>query len=161
MRKLPVFQSEFDEFKKSLSDLCTAVNRPFNDDLCRVFWEDLKSIPLGQVQFRAKLLRATGKTKFTSNDLRPPPEEKPVETGPSGPSVMDQLNDFVIKNFPLTERQVGSPWQYLGEEFDAPGVDGKMRRNHGVNITGVVVPADGNAPSYRVMVQDMSLGRVA
>lgn len=72
-----MYQSDFDEFKKTLSDLCVAVNRPFNDELSRVFWEDLKHMHLSAVRERAKYLRAAGKTRFTSNDLRPEPEKAP------------------------------------------------------------------------------------
>jgi hypothetical protein len=69
-----MYPADYDDFKKTIADLCTAVNRPFNDDLARVFWEDLKHSHLSQVRERAKYLRACGKTRFTSNDLRPEPE---------------------------------------------------------------------------------------
>jgi hypothetical protein len=156
-----MYQVEFDEFKKTLSDLCTSVNRPFNDDLCRVFWEDLKGFPLKQIQFRAKLLRATGKMKFTAGDLKPEPEEKPIDSGPSGPAAHEILAEYVIKNYPLTAAQIRTPWQYFGDQFNAPGLDGKMRTNHGVNITGVIVPPDGDKQGYRVTLRDMQLGEVA
>jgi hypothetical protein len=66
-----MYQTDYDDFKKTIADLCVAVNRPFNDDLARVFWEDLKGCHLSAVKERSKYLRACGKTRFTSNDLRP------------------------------------------------------------------------------------------
>ena len=155
-----MYQTDFDDFKKTLTDLCVSVNRPINDDLVRVFWDDLKNVPLAKIQFRAKLLRTTGKTKFTSNDLRPEPEElhRPVQ---DGPSVQDRLTAFVLKNYSLTFTQLRSPWTFIGKQFDAPDLNGKMRHNHGCEITGVVIPADGESPSYRIMVEDMQMGRAA
>lgn len=70
-----MYQADYDEFKKTLSDLCVAVNRPFNDDLARVFWEDLKGAHLSAVKERAKFLRACGKSRFTSQDLKPEPDK--------------------------------------------------------------------------------------
>lgn len=66
-----MYSAEFDTFKQTLTDLCVAVNRPCNDDLVRVFWEDLRPHSLHQVQERCRNLRREGKTKFTSADLRP------------------------------------------------------------------------------------------
>jgi hypothetical protein len=66
-----MYTAEFDAFKQTLTDLCVAVNRPVNDDLVRVFWEDLRPCPLHQVQEHAGRLRREGKTRFTSADLRP------------------------------------------------------------------------------------------
>jgi hypothetical protein len=156
-----VYQTDFDAFKKTVNDLCVSVNRPFNDDLVRVFWDDLKAVPLGQVQFRAKLLRTTGKTKFTSNDLRPEPEavvHRPVD---GGPTVEDRLTAFVLRNYSLTPAQLRGPWSFLGKFFDGLDPSGKMRHNHGCEVTGVVIPADGDSPSRRVMVEDMQLDAAA
>jgi hypothetical protein len=66
-----MYAAEFDAFKQTLTDLCVAVNRPVNDDLVRVFWDDLRTCPLNQVQEHAGKLRREGKTRFTSADLRP------------------------------------------------------------------------------------------
>jgi hypothetical protein len=66
-----MYNAEYDTFKQTLTDLCIAVNRPYNDDLMRVFWEDLRPCPLPQIQEHAKRLRAEGKKQFTSADLRP------------------------------------------------------------------------------------------
>ena len=74
----------------------------------------------------------------------------------SGPSIMERLIDFVIRTKPLTRNQQRG-WTFVGQEFDSPGLDGKMRHRHGVNITGIVIPPDGDSPGYRVMLADLDL----
>jgi hypothetical protein len=71
------------------------------------------------------------------------------------PANHEALSDFVLRHRTLTPNQLRMPWTYIGRMFDAPGLDGKIRHNHGVEITGVVIPADGEHPGYRVMVTDM------
>jgi hypothetical protein len=66
-----MYNAEFDTFRQTLTDLCVAVNRPVNDDLVRVFWEDLRPYSLPQIQERCRNLRRDGTTKFTSAHLRP------------------------------------------------------------------------------------------
>jgi len=65
-----MYAAEFDAFKQTLTDLCVSVNRPVNDDLVRVFWDDLRPCSLMQIQEHAKRLRREGKTRFTASDLR-------------------------------------------------------------------------------------------
>lgn len=72
-----MYSAEYDSFKQALTDLCIAVNRPYSDDLVRVFWEDLRDFRLGEIQTQAAKIRSEGKTKFTSADLRPPAQPKP------------------------------------------------------------------------------------
>lgn len=67
-----MYNAEYDTFKQTLTDLCIAVNRPYNDDLVRVFWEDLRWCELPQIQEHASRLRKEGKKQFMSADLRPP-----------------------------------------------------------------------------------------
>lgn len=59
-----------------------------------------------------------------------------------GPSIMDQLHDFVMANYRLTPRQLRGPRTWLHRD----GV-----------ISGVVIPADGDTPGFRVMAEDMQL----
>lgn len=75
----------------------------------------------------------------------------------AGPSMHEELTDFVLRNRQLTDHQRRMPWKYLGRTFDAPGIDGKTRAHHGVEITGVIVPSDGEHPGYRVMIADMQV----
>jgi hypothetical protein len=76
----------------------------------------------------------------------------------TGPSAQEQLVRFVILNRSLTGNQLRMPWDYLVERFDAVPHGGKnMVHNHGIRIIGVVIPADGDHPGYRVMLADMML----
>lgn len=87
-----MYAAEFDAFKQTLTDLCVAVNRPVNDDLVRVFWDDLRPCALHGIQEHAKRLRQEGKTKFTSADLRPP--MRPVDTFEPLNPTMDHFARF-------------------------------------------------------------------
>jgi hypothetical protein len=84
----------------------------------------------------------------------------PTQTS-TGPSVHEALSDYVLRNRTLTPNQLRMPWKYIGKTFDAVGIDGKMRPHHGVEITGVIIPADGDHPGYRVMVADLQIERAA
>lgn len=66
-----MYTAEFDAFQQTLRDLCVAVNRPVNDELVRVFWEDLRPYSLLEIQQRAGRLRVEGNQRFKSADLRP------------------------------------------------------------------------------------------
>lgn len=67
-----------------------------------------------------------------------------------GPTVQERLKDFVVRTKHLSNGQLSQPWTYLGT--------GDARTGSGFAITGVVVPADGPLPGYRVMVEDMGGG---
>lgn len=73
----------------------------------------------------------------------------------AGPTPQERLKDWVLRNKSLTRNQLWMPWTYIGRYFDAPGRDGKMTKNFGIEVTGVVVPADGEQPGYRVMLEDV------
>lgn len=79
------------------------------------------------------------------------------EKGPHLTTVEERLAAFVVARYwsRLTERQQRGPWTYTGRFFDSPGVDGKLRENHGTEITGVLIEADGDHPALRVNVLDM------
>lgn len=87
-----MYSAEYDAFKQTLTDLCVAVNRPVNDDLVRVFWEDLRPCSLREVQERSAQLRREGKTKFTSADLRP--QMRPANTFEPFNSNLDHFARF-------------------------------------------------------------------
>lgn len=76
----------------------------------------------------------------------------------TGPTLVDKLCEFVLSHRTLTPHQMRAPWTFLSQEFDAIAGDGKMQTNHGVTITGVLIPPDGDAPGLRVMVEDMNAG---
>jgi len=75
-----------------------------------------------------------------------------------GPSVQEQLISFVLANRSLTPEQLSRPWDYIVERFDAqPSWAKEMVHNWGMRVTGVVIPADGENPGYRVMTMDMDV----
>lgn len=78
-----MYQAEFEAFQRILTDLCVSVNRPVNDDLVRVFWDDLRPCSLLQIQEHAKRLRREGKTRFTAADLREVPRAANTFEAPS------------------------------------------------------------------------------
>ena len=55
----------------------------------------------------------------------------------------------------LTPQQVRGPWTFIGNRFDAPNAQGQMTRDHGIEISGVIIDPDGDVPGHRVMVADM------
>lgn len=159
MTRNPVYQTDFDDFKRTINDLCVAVNRPVNDDLVRVLWEDLKRFPLPAIKQRANYLRASGKRQFTSSDLRPEDEEgTPQARGPSRHPNED-LIDYVLRTYPLTPAQVRMPWIHIGRMSDAPGLDGKIARDHAADFTGLIVPdcPETGKRGYRIMRQEMQV----
>lgn len=80
-----------------------------------------------------------------------------------GPTVAERLVDYALKHKPLTPNQCRQPWRFIGQQFDAPGVDGKIRRNHGIEITALEIPPDreAGAPGHLVKVEDMQLAEAA
>lgn len=86
-----------------------------------------------------------------------------ITTGKHEPNVSEQLSDFVMKRYGsrLTPRQVRSTWNYIGKRFAAQDHTGKTVEGHGIEITGVVIDADGDSPGYRVMVEDMQAEQAA
>jgi hypothetical protein len=78
-------------------------------------------------------------------------------TGVRTESITDQLCAFVAHKYGsgLTPSQMRGPWVYIGRQFDSVDLTQKLTANHGVEITGVVIDADGDSPGYRVTVDDM------
>jgi hypothetical protein len=85
-------------------------------------------------------------------------------SAPARRDIVEELGNFVLRRHhqgiaPLTNYQIAGipPWTYIGKEFDAPDLAGVMKKNHGVDFVGVIIPSDGDHPGYRVMVEDMNL----
>lgn len=137
-----MFQSDYPSFSEAMRDLCTAFNRPLNDDLVRVFWDALKPYPLPAV--KGKVRFATMGKKFpTPVELRP----ESTITVEKKPTTQELLCDYVLRNRDLTDTQIRQPWLYT---HDRAG-----------NVTGVIVQADGENPGHRVTVSDLALDEVA
>lgn len=73
--------------------------------------------------------------------LKPPAEPNKQEK-----SIQTQLREFVCRSYTLTMRQMYLPWTDI--------CDRKPWQSE-CNVIGVIVPADGDAQGYRVMVADM------
>lgn len=73
-----------------------------------------------------------------------------------GPCIQERLISHVLRRKSLSNMQRCMPWKFIGKRFESTDLAGKIRRNHGVEIIGVEVPADGDRPGYRVMVEDLA-----
>jgi hypothetical protein len=76
--------------------------------------------------------------KIVEDIVRPP-------TIRSGPTIQEQLVDFVTRTKALTPNQLRG-WQFL---YAGP--------RGAAECTGVVIPADGDQPGYHVTVEDMHM----
>jgi hypothetical protein len=73
--------------------------------------------------------------------IKPPPPAVQER----GPTIMDRLESFARRQHRLTLRQEQKrTWLYSGKPWEATS-----------QIVGVLFPADGDIPGYRVMVADM------
>jgi len=84
----------------------------------------------------------------------------PVRAPSSGglsKNTCERLSDFVLQHYGsgLTPKQLRGPWTYVGRTFDAEDLSKKLTKDHGYEITGVVIDPDGDKPGFRVMVADM------
>lgn len=65
---------------------------------------------------------------------------------PPTPPVTEQLTEFVLRTKTLSAEQLQTPWTFLFQQTEVGNV-----------VSGVVIPANGDAPGHRVMVEDMQL----
>jgi hypothetical protein len=93
-----MYETQRDEFETLIRDLCTSTDRPCGADLLRVFWHDLKDVPLQAIQRQAAILRTKGVKRFSSNDLRPPAEEAsgPI-IGYDNTAIVDRLSQYMLR----------------------------------------------------------------
>jgi hypothetical protein len=80
---------------------------------------------------------------------------------PRGLSLLEKFSAWIVRNYRLTPTQLRGPWTYLGRESDAPDHTGKIVERHAVEITGVIIAADGDSPGHRIMVVDMQMSEAA
>lgn len=82
--------------------------------------------------------------------------------GAREPTVQERLCAYVARSYGdmLTPKQLAMPWTYIGKRFTAQDGGGKTTEDHGFEITGVVIAADGDSQGYRVMVVDMDSAAV-
>lgn len=121
-----MYPNEKAEFAIMLRDMCTSVDRPFDEDMLRVFWDDLEHVPFAQVQRQSKLIRASGKKRFLSSDLRPPPEERAkLNPDSDNDAIMNRIDAYILRYLwpTLSQRQrmtAGREWVYDTRDRSAP-----------------------------------------
>jgi len=149
-----MFQSEFESFRGLMSDLCAAFDRPVTDERVRIFWDVLKKLPIEVVRSRMKFAAATCKKMPTPNELLPQ-ETETKKSEALGPHPSLEIINWAMTNKPLTQKQRAAAWCHIVRYSDGTDVSGKTVRNHTVEFIGVIIPADGNVPGYRILKQDM------
>jgi hypothetical protein len=136
-----MYAVEFDDFKQTLSDLCVSVNRPFTDELTRVFWEDLRHVPLGDVRSQSHKLRTTGKTRFVAADLKPERPAPAVSTFEPLPNEFDHFHCFgqlqflkFLRLHEVSNDQLPKLIQRKNEIIDAARHDPDMQEGDAVEM---------------------------
>jgi hypothetical protein len=83
----------------------------------------------------------------------------PRSFGSQTKNTCELLTAFVMRTHGdrLTPRQIRGPWMYIGRTFDAEDGAKKVTKDHGYEITGVIIDQDGDSDGLRVMVADMQL----
>lgn len=110
-----------------------------------------KRLDAVMVQVRAKhpaFPPSLGEFEAIVRDLDPPVSHSTVE-----PTMAERLTAFVARTKPLTPAQLRASWRVVGVGDASNRGPGKSDPNF--RIIGVIVPADGEHPGYRVMVEDM------
>lgn len=144
-----MYPNEKAEFAQLLTDLCLSVDRPFDKDLLRVFWNDLQHIPMPEIQRQAAILRGSGKKRFSSHDLRPPPEERGALSGDfDNHAIIDRLDAYMLRNIwpRLTNWQRVKPRTF---EYTRDKVSPR--------VLALIIDADGDSPGHRIAVADCAL----
>jgi len=84
----------------------------------------------------------------------------PAHRDAAAPTVQERLVAHVTATQQLTRQQLRSTWTWLYRR--AQWTDGMNRsRDELAECIGVVIPADGDIPSVRVMAEDLSMPAIA
>jgi hypothetical protein len=145
---------EFDAFQQLMADLCAAFDKPPTDERVRVFWQALKGYPMEQIKGRVRYW-CSAKEKFPTPVQLAPQDETVIDDSKPNEHPLKDLIEWIPKNRKLTPLQYARPWNHIVRWYDAPDITGKMRKNHGVEFLGIEVPADGDAPGFRVMKNEI------
>jgi hypothetical protein len=154
------------EFETVLGKLCAGFEVPVTKARKDAYWTGFRQTPM--TQFARLVDLALSGSAFISmptvgalRKLIQEPASKsaaPIHTQ-RGPSLQEQLSEYVmLARFPAGEdskfspdqmRQTSLPWTYLYREWrDEKG-------HQSAECTGVLVPAAGKLPGFRVTVADM------
>lgn len=159
-----MYETEREEFNRLIRDLCMAVNRPCNDDLLRVMWEDLKAVPFAQLDRQAKILRVAGKKGFTSNDLRPPPDMQMMLTF-NNHEIVDRIDAFVLRHIwaslTVWQRLCGREWVYTRDKIAPRCIGLRIKPDKTwINLpdeNGTVVQVEHHHPGRFIRLEDCDL----
>lgn len=154
------------EFETVVGKLCAGFEVPVTKARKDAYWTGFRKMPM--TQFSRLVDLALNESTFISmptvGALRKlshePGTKNPAQgQGQQGPSLQEQLCDYVmLARFPSGQdskfspdqmRQTSQPWTYLYREWR----DEKGRQC--AECTGVLIPASGSLPGYRVTVADM------
>lgn len=141
--------SDREEFKTELGKLCAGFNVPLTKIREEGYWTGFTRMSIGQ--FRRAVEYALSE-HYLDEDLPTVGKIWKIHRGDSHPSSAagghtqnpaERLCDHVMRTFGarLTPKQIRTPWTYIG----SPGGE----------ITGVVIPEDGEKPGYRVMLGEI------
>jgi hypothetical protein len=147
-----MYEPDRDQFIKIIRDLCIATGKKFSLDMPRVFFDDLRDVPLREVERMAMQIRRAGKRTWSSADLRAPPSDTdphaPVHASAfDNPMRMSRIADYVFARLwpKLTPTQRIKPRTWLVDKQD-------------MIVAMVISPdPDSNAPGYRVALEDAQM----
>lgn len=137
-----MYQSDYDEFVLLMRDLCASRDRPTTDERLRAYWEALKPFPIQRIRARIRAAIATSAKWPTPADLRPAGDEQ--HRPPTPAQVIERLDAYAMKRYAPTLRQ----WR---------GASYLHRKGDPCSLVGLLLPADGDRPGYRVMLEDVNL----
>lgn len=153
------------EFETLIGKLCAGFEVPVTKPRKDAYWTGLRKMPIAQ--FARMVDMALTESTFLSMPTVGAFRKLGLSSQPTvsqtqaqrGPSLQEQLCDYVmLARFPSDQdskfspdqmRQTSQPWTYLYREWR----DEKGRQC--AECTGVLIPACGALPGYRVTVADM------
>lgn len=138
-----------EEFKTLLGMLCGGFNVPLTKQREEGYWAGLSRMSVGNfrraVEFALGENYAEEELPTTGKLWRIHRGSSMPTTAPQGPAqnAAERLCEYIVGTLrpAMTARQFSQPWTYLGSP--------------GGQITGVAIPADGDAPGFRVMLHDL------
>lgn len=114
-------------------DWCDAVDHASNDDIRRALSE-----------CRSKHVSHPPTLPEFAALLKP----RHLGTARREESLQERITAYAIRTLPLTAKQRARPWTWLHRGDAYAG-------SQDFEITGVLIPSDGDRPTYRVMAEDV------
>jgi hypothetical protein len=140
--------SDREEFKLELGKLCAGFNVPLTKIREEGYWAGFVRMSIGQLR---RAVEYALSEHYLEEDLPTVGKIWKIHRGDAAPTSnaghvqnpAERLCEHVMRTLGarLTPKQIRMPWTYIGSV--------------GGEITGVIIPADGDAPSYRMMLTDI------